>query len=114
MILSWCDKQQWNLISASEWQIGQVFKPLKCTSISLILFLKKVLFLEEHKATGNPVMESLAVIGKSYHEESEEKYQGGNKFCKMAQGNTCERGLAPLKVGYYHTQQHFARCCLAA
>jgi len=31
---------------------------------------KKDLFLEEHEAPCNPVMESLAVIGKPDHEES--------------------------------------------
>jgi hypothetical protein len=34
------------------------------------LLKKEFLFLKEHKATGDPVMEPLAVLGQPDHEES--------------------------------------------
>ena len=47
------------------------FDALEMHQYTLIrTILKKDLFLEEHEAPCNPVMESLAVIGKPYHEES--------------------------------------------
>jgi hypothetical protein len=72
------------------------------------------LILKKHQASGNPVVEPLAVLGKPDHEESDKDNQYGNELCKVPKGNACKGWFVPLKIGHDDAHQQFTGGGLAA
>jgi hypothetical protein len=71
------------------------------------------LILEEYKATGDLVVETLLLFGEPDHDKADEENRKRDEFGKEADRCPCIRDPATLEVCHLCPYQNLSGCCLA-